>query len=159
MTRYEQLTDVAIPCAHKHIQYYESCQRLAFSLAAGYAEFLEYPHDHVVFVLLDRNLDRIEKTEPISIDPSMVFGNDGFWYFCFRIKYEKNSDHGYMFEYIKLGLKLNEQIATVREDRDFEIDMARAGSTDEFFNHLFSDSMQRFASLPLFPSKHIGFVG
>jgi hypothetical protein len=135
MTRYEQITDIAVACTHKHFQYYESCQRLAFSLAAGYADFLEYPRDQVVFVALDNNLKRGEKTEPIGIDPSMVFGDDGFWYFCFRIKYENKGDPGYMYEFIKLGLKLNGHIATVRAEGDCEIDTTVAGSSSDLFNH------------------------
>ena len=158
MTRYEQLTDVAIPCTHKHFEYYESCQRFAFSLAAGYADFLEYPRDKVVFVSLDQNLNRIEKTEPITFDTPLVFGDDGFWYFCFRIKYEKKGDSGYMFEYIKLGLKLDGPVATVRGDSDVEIDTTRASSVEEFFQRLFNDSMVRFGTLPFLPTKRIGFV-
>jgi len=158
MTRYEQITDVAIACTHKHFQYYESCQQLAFSFAVGYADFLEYPRDQVVFVPLDTNLDRMEKTEPISIEPSLAFGDDGFWYFCFRIKYEKKGDSGYMFEFIKLGLKLVGNIVTVREERDIEVDTTLPGSSDDFFSHLFNDSIQRCASLPFLPSKRIGFV-
>ena len=158
MTKYEQLADVAIAYTHKHFQYYESCQRLAFSLAAHYADFLEYPRDQVVFVPLDRNLDRMEKTEPISMDLSLAFGDGGFWYFCFRIKYEKKGDSGYMFEFVKLGLKLIDHIATVREERDFEIDTTAPGNFDEFFGYLFADSLKRFASAPFLPSKRIGFV-
>lgn len=158
MTRYEQLADAAIPCTHKYFEYFESCQRFAFFLTAGYGDFLEYPRDKVVFVSLDQNLNRLETTEAICFDTPLVFGDDGFWYFCFRIKYEKKDDSGYMVEYIKLGLKLDGHVATIRGDSDVEIDTTCTNSVEEFFQRLFNDSMERFRTLPFLPTKRIGFV-
>jgi hypothetical protein len=158
MTRYEQLVEVAIPCTHRHFDYFENCQRTAFCVAAGYADFLEYPRDLVVFVLLDQNLSRTEKTAPIDFDVPMVFGDDGFWYFCFRIKYHKDGDSGYMFEYIKLGLTLNGNIVTIRGDTDAKINTTNSSSVEEFFQRQFNDSLARFQSVPFLPSKRIGFV-
>ena len=158
MTRYEQLVEVAIPCAHGHFDYFEKCQRVAFGIAGGYADFLGYPREQVVFVVLDQHLNRSDKTESFGLDVPMVFGDDGLWYFCFRIKYQKAKDSAYMCEYIKLGLKLNGTVVTVRGDNTAEIDTASPNNVEEFFQHLFADSLERFQSVPFQPSKRIGFL-
>lgn len=158
MTRYEQLVDSALPCARKHFEYFEACQRLAFSLAAGYANFLEYPRDGVVFVHLDQDLNRTEKTEFISAETPLVFGDDGFWYFCIRIRYEKGGNSAYMVEHIKLGLKIVGTVTTVRGDSDVEVDTTSPGSIEEFFYGIFNDTLERFKTLPFIPTKRIGFV-
>lgn len=158
MTRYEQLVDVAIPCVHGHFDYFEKCQMAAFVIAGGYADFLGFPRNQIAFVVLDQHLNRSDKTESFGLGVPMVFGDDGSWYFCFRIKYQKAKDSAYMDEYIRLGLKINGTAVTVCGDNTAEIDTASPKSFEEFFQHLFSDSLERFRSVPFQPSKRIGFL-
>jgi hypothetical protein len=158
MTRYDQLTDQALSYAHENMDYYENCQRLAFRLATAYATFLDCPHDRIVFIRLDQNLDRTEESDPIGFEGPLTLWTDGFWYFCARIRYEKAGDPAYGYEFIKLGLRLSERLLTIREDKDFEIDPDNVATAEPLFVQLFQTSLRRFASPPYVQSKQIGFA-
>ena len=158
MTKYDEISVLASSWGQRIFDARRQCQRAAFLVIREYANQLGCPLDRVELVKVGKDLQPTNERTPYSADIPLVSDTDGFWYCCFRVRYEQAGSAAFAWEQLRLGISVHDGIANIREKRDFEINLDDFKTAEQLFEYWTADTKAAFASPGLEPSRRIGFM-
>ena len=70
----------------------------------------------------------------------------------------RDSPKAFAHELFRLAVKYQDGPFTIREDQDFQLDLADPSTLQPFFEHLYKNSREGFSNPLVRQSKRIGFT-
>lgn len=158
MSKFDELAVLAAKYSRTFFENKRQCKRAAELLLQGYAEYLGCPLENVDFLRLNGELNITptdgESSSPV---PILVYSN-AFWHFCGRIRFEGPDPYASAYEFLKLAVKYQDGSLIIREDQDFQVNLAEPATLQPFFEHLYKASYEGFSNALGKQSKRIGFI-
>lgn len=158
MSKYKEIAELAAAWTRTIFTNRSECERLAETIVHGYAAYLGCPLDNMEYRRLDGTLKITEQSAPISGPPPFVLDGDGFWNFCLRIKFQGPDRNALAHEQLKLGIRYQNGMVTVREEHDFQTKPDAHDAFQPLYDGWFEASKSEFSSPLVQQSRRIGFV-
>jgi len=159
MNRYQQLSALAAKYSQQFFDQQRLCRRRAVALIEAYAAYLECPLADIEQVELDGNLNPTDKRVPIDGKLPLVVDRDGYWHFCWRIHFDVVASQFSAHEHVVFAIRIDEDLLSIREDREFTTKVSDLASAEPFFEHLFEKSLVGFGKSHGERTARIGFIG
>jgi hypothetical protein len=158
MTRYYELCSLAAKYSKQFHEHATACRAFAAQLIQGYAAFLSCPLEKLEQVQLDRALKPTENKAPLTQRLPLTIDPEGFVHFAWYLRFDEGA---YLYggnELVTFGLRIVGDTVTIREERDFVVEIQNRDSWVVFFEYLYQQSQQGF-SVPYGERRsRIGFM-
>ena len=158
MSKYNEIAALAAKWSRAVFQNQQECQRLATAFVRGYADYLGCPTSNFEFRRLDGSLKITDDSIPFGGAIPFVLDGDGFWHFCLRIKFDGPDPRALANEQLKLSIKYQNNIVTIRDEQEFQVNPAVTDAFLSLYDRMFETSLAEFSSPLVRQSRRIGFV-
>lgn len=157
MSRYHELCMLAANYSKQFDEHENECRRLAEEIIQEYAAYLSCPLQKVEQVELNRSLKPTENAAPLTQKLRVRTDPEGFVHFAWHLTFQASYRYG-AIELITFGLRITGEGATIREERDFAVEVQNRETWEPFFNYLYRQSLEGF-SVPYGERRtRIGFL-
>jgi hypothetical protein len=158
VSKYDEIAALAATWTRSIFANKRECERLVLKIARDYATYLGCPLENMEFRTLDGALKITEQSVPISRPPPFVLDGEGFWHFCLRIKFDGPDPKALAHEQLRMGIRYQNGLVTIREDQDFQVNPDTPDAFQPLYDQWFEASKAEFSSPFVRQSRRIGFV-
>ena len=158
MSRYQELCTLAANYGKQFGEHQDACHRLAAAVIQDYAAYLSCPLEKIEQVELDRALKATENTAPLTQKLRAVTDPEGFVHFAWRLKFDQGSYRYGATELVTFELRIAGEVAIIREEKDFSVEVQNRISWGPFFEYLYRQSQQGFSAPYGERRSRIGFL-
>jgi hypothetical protein len=160
MTKYEELSRIAVEHSRQVYQQKEACERFAFELIKGLMEYLGSPLGTVRFYTVDEKLEPNSELENTALTvPKLRQYKDGFCYFGVDIHFAHPEQPRHFAQVGSLfGIKKSDESFIVRSEKDIGINPNERKTYLAFYDYLHNE-LKEYYSTPIDqPPRRIGFA-
>lgn len=155
MTRYDELSALAVKTTEEFYDAKLSCEDFARHLILKLREFLGAPAETVQFIQLDADLRATGETH--DSEPRLRRMPDGSWHFGIQIHFRRSTSLAFGKVTLKMSVQKQPDGFKLKYEREFIVDDSGSDSISQLFQFIY-DGLKEDYSKPMdAPKPRIGF--